>query len=266
MITSVTNSRVKNIELLQLKSKSRKEQGVFVIEGTRLFFDTPRHLLKEVYYLNDWLEKNPHALEGLPSNCVVESVSDNVMSKLADTKSPQGVVAVVSMPSYDINDILNSSLIMVLETLQDPGNMGTIFRTAEGAGVTGIIMNSTCVDLFSPKVVRSTMGSIYRMPFAIVSDLPTTVSDMASSGIETYAAHLKGSKIYTDFDYSKPTAFLIGNEGNGLSDELTQLANNKLIIPMSGKLESLNAAMASGILMYEAARQRRMLVDLNGCM
>lgn len=266
MITSVSNSKVKNIELLQQKSKSRKEQGVFVIEGTRLFFDTPRHLFKEVYYLSEWLDKNPYGLEGLPADCIIEEVSDNVMYKLADTKSPQGVVAVVLMPSYEINDILNSSLIMVLETIQDPGNMGTIFRTAEGAGVTGIIMNSTCVDLFSPKVVRSTMGSIYRMPYAVVSDLSAVVGNMANIGIETYAAHLKGSKVYTDFDYNKPTAFFIGNEGNGLSEELTQLASNKLIIPMAGKLESLNAAMASGILMYEAARQRRMLVDLKDCM
>jgi TrmH family RNA methyltransferase len=134
--------------------------------------------------------------------------------------------------------------------------MGTIFRTAEAAGVNGIIMNRECVDLYSPKVVRSTMGAMFRMPFLIVPDLQEEVRRLKSEGVQVYAAHLKGTKNHFQFDYHTPTAFMIGNEGNGLSDELSSLADQYLRIPMHGKTESLNAAVAATVLMYEVLRQR----------
>ena len=146
--------------------------------------------------------------------------------------------------------------LMILEDLQDPGNMGTILRTAEGAGVTGIILSKNCVDLYNPKVIRSTMGSIYRMP-VMQADLLEILPVLKENKIQTYAAHLKGKNWYHEEDYTEGTAFLIGNEGNGLSDELSDSADCLIKIPMEGKVESLNAAMAAGILMYETARQRR---------
>ena len=151
----------------------------------------------------------------------------------------------------------DNPLIMILENLQDPGNLGTIIRTAEGAGVDGIIMTSGTVDIYNPKVIRSTMGAMYRMKFAYTDDLAGTVKLLKSKGIITYAAHLKGAVDYVKCDYTKGTAFFIGNEGNGLTDEATDLADRKIIIPMKGKLESLNAAVSGALLMYEAARQRR---------
>ena len=146
--------------------------------------------------------------------------------------------------------------LMILEDLQDPGNMGTILRTAEGAGVTGIILSKNCVDLYNPKVIRSTMGSIYRMP-VMQADLLEILPVLKENKIQTYAAHLKGKNWYHEEDYTEGTAFFIGNEGNGLSDELSDSADCLIKIPMEGKVESLNAAMAAGILMYETARQRR---------
>lgn len=118
-------------------------------------------------------------------------------------------------------------------------------------------MSGDTVDIYNPKTIRSTMGSIYRMPFFIAEDLQATVKEMQQAGIRTYAAHLDESVCYDQPDYSQPTAFMIGNEGNGLSDALTKAADQKIHIPMGGKLESLNAAMSAGILMYEANRQRR---------
>ena len=132
-----------------------------------------------------------------------------------------------------------------------------MFRTGEGAGISGVILNRTTVDLFNPKTIRSTMGSIYRVPFYIADNFAETIRDMKQKGIRTYAAHLEGKKSYDGFDYRGSSAFLIGNEGNGLSDEIASLADTYIRIPMAGQVESLNAAMASGILMYEAARQRR---------
>ena len=146
---------------------------------------------------------------------------------------------------------------MVLENIQDPGNLGTILRTAEGAGVNGILMSRDTVDIFNPKTIRSTMGSVYRVPFLYVEDICETVRELKNKGISAYAAHLKGIGSYDEQDYTKGTAFLIGNEGNGLTDELADLADTYIRIPMYGKVESLNAAIASAVLMYEAQRQRR---------
>jgi len=145
---------------------------------------------------------------------------------------------------------------LVLENLQDPGNLGTILRTGEGAGINGVIMSHDTVDIYNPKVTRSTMGSIFRVPFVYVDDLLEVAETMKQKNIITYAAHLNGTD-YTKEDYQKGTAFFIGNEGNGLTDKLTDKVQKKIKIPMCGKVESLNAAMASGLLVYEARRQRQ---------
>ena len=144
---------------------------------------------------------------------------------------------------------------MVLDNLQDPGNLGTIVRTAEGAGVTGVIMSKETVDIYNPKVIRSTMGSIYRMPFYYADDIFETVEELQKRGIKVYAAHLQGEGFY-EKDYRTGTAFLVGNEGNGLTDRITGMADEKIRIPMMGKVESLNAAIAATLMAYEALRQR----------
>lgn len=146
---------------------------------------------------------------------------------------------------------------LILENVQDPGNLGTMFRTGEGAGISGVIMDKCTVDIYNPKTIRSTMGSIFRLPFYITEDLHETIRQLQRRKICVYAAHLEGSVCYDEPDYRTGTAFLIGNEGNGLTAETTRLADAYIRIPMGGQLESLNAAMAAGILMYEANRQRR---------
>ena len=146
---------------------------------------------------------------------------------------------------------------MVLDNLQDPGNLGTIVRTAEGAGVTGIIMSRDTVDIYNPKTIRSTMGSVYRMPFFYVEDILEFLEDLRGQGIRTYAAHLDGANNYDEESYKGACAFLIGNEGNGLRYEVAKKADIWIKIPMYGQVESLNAAIASSILMYEVSRQRR---------
>jgi TrmH family RNA methyltransferase len=144
-----------------------------------------------------------------------------------------------------------------LEDIQDPGNLGTIIRAGEGAGVSGIIMTQGTADIFNPKVIRSTMGSIYRVPFFVVESLGDVIETLKAKGISVYAAHLDESIDYDKADYTKPTAFLIGNEAKGLKRETADLATGYIKIPMAGQVESLNAAVATTILMYEAQRQRR---------
>lgn len=255
MITSTGNSQIKNVINLVKKSKDRKVQGLFVVEGKKMFEETPGDRLAKVYVSESFERENAGCL----GNCIYETVSDEVFAHMSDTKTPQGVMALVRMREYSLEDMLGkpSPLLMVLENIQDPGNLGTIIRSAEGAGVDGIIMTAGTVDIYNPKVIRSTMGAMYRMKYTYVDKVADIAETLKKNGITAYAAHLQGAVDYADCDYTKGTAFFIGNEGNGLTDEAAGLADTKIIIPMEGQLESLNAAVSSAILMYEAARQRR---------
>lgn len=255
MITSASNAQVKRLVQLNKKAKLRRAENVFIIEGTRMFEETPRDRIEKVYVSESFYEKNPGCVSGLPN----EILSDSVFLKAADTVAPQGIMAVVRRGELKREELLkkHNPFLLILDDLKDPGNLGTIMRTAEGAGVDAVIMSSDTVDIYTPKAVRATMGSIYRVPFIIETDLKSLLRELTSRGIRTYAAHLEGRKNYDEADYTGGCAFLIGNEGNGLRDEITDEATDRIIIPMKGSLESLNAAMAAGILMYEASRQRR---------
>ena len=256
MITSTSNKQVKHIVQLQKKAKLRNQENVFVVEGPKMVAETPPELLQELYISESFFDK----WQG-PKG---EIVSDAVMRVMSDTTTPQGVLAVVQKPHYHLTQLLQSPAhLLLVEGVQDPGNLGTMFRTGEGAGVTGIVMHKTTVDLFHPKTVRSTMGSIYRVPFVVAEDWEHTVAEISGAGVTLFAAPLGGTKMYDAFDYTKSCGFFVGNEGNGLTEATTAMADELLRIPMEGRLESLNAAMAAGILMYEANRQRRK--EFGGC-
>jgi len=268
MITSTNNNQIKNIITLNKKARERKAQRLFVVEGIRAVAEVPVQLLNAIYYIEGFGENTEGKallaeLKNKASDVPMEEVAANVFKSMSDTVTPQGILALVSMSEFSLEDVLGASKgkvanIVILESLQDPGNMGTIIRTAEGAGATGIIMNNTTVDLYSPKVVRSTMGSIFRVPHLIVSDLAASIKELKDKhGVSVYAAHLKGQKYYDEFDYKGPTAFMIGNEGNGLTKEISDMATSYLKIPMEGQLESLNASVAASLLMYECHRQRK---------
>lgn len=260
MITSASNTQVKNIIQLNQKAKARREQGLFAAEGRKMFGEAPRDWISKVY-VTESLTSDSSLMEQismLPEG-KAEIVADHVFRQMCDTKTPQGILTVLRKPVWTIQDILrgDSPLIMILEDLQDPGNAGTILRTGEGAGVSGVLLTKTCVDITNPKVIRSTMGSVYRMPFLYVESVVSLAQELKDRNIRTFAAHLHGKNSYDQESYTGGTAFLIGNEGKGLTDEAADSADCLIRIPMCGKVESLNAAMASGILMYEAARQRR---------
>lgn len=260
MLTSPSNAKVKQVVLWQNKAKERRKDQVFLAEGLKMFGEAPLSWIREAYLTENACEKvcrNPEMKAKL-DRISWEKVSDEVMEKMADTQTPQGILTVLRCPSYDLETYLNkqNGLFLVLEDLQDPGNLGTIMRTSEGAGVTAVIMNKKTVDIFNPKTIRATMGSIYRIPFILADDLTEILQKMKEKNIQTYAAHLSGTEFYTGRSFQKATAFLIGNEGNGLSKEIAEMADSFIKIPMEGKLESLNAAVAAALLIYEAKRQR----------
>ena len=257
MITSVQNTQVKNIIKLNQKAKARREQKLFVAEGRKMFQEAPDSWIEKVYVSENLLEDD-EVMEKV-RRFSWEAVENSVFRQMCDTQTPQGILTVLRQPSYNIEDIFSDRepLIMVLEDLQDPGNAGTIIRTGEGAGVNAVFLTRTCVDITNPKVIRATMGSVYRIPFFYVEDVVSLKKKLEGKGIRFFAAHLQGKNSYDQESYRAGTAFLIGNEGKGLTEEAAGAADCLIRIPMCGQVESLNAAMAAGILMYEAARQRR---------
>lgn len=272
MITSAANSRMKQLVQWRQKPKERKKAGVFVVEGIKMFEEVPEAWLREIY-ISESLEKklqqpgdtyagrdnNGKSIPDKLNRLGYETVSDELFRKISDTQTPQGILCVLTCPRYKLSDLMQGEnpLLVVLEDLQDPGNLGTIVRTGEGAGITGVILTKESVDIFNPKTIRATMGSVYRVPFLYVDDIQETLSCLQAHGVAVYAAHLKSNTCYDSFSYTKGTAFLIGNEGNGLKEETAKQADHYLKIPMAGRVESLNAAIAASLLMYEAAGQRR---------
>lgn len=257
MITSTGNAQIKNIIQLNQKAKARREQGLFAAEGIKMFFEAPADWVSKVY-ISESLSKDNDIIKRA-RQFPFEIVEDKVFRQMSDTQTPQGVLTLLKKPDYSMEDVLKGEnpLVIVLEDLQDPGNAGTIFRTGEGAGVSGVFLTKTSVDVTNPKVIRSTMGSIYRMPFFYVEDVVSLKHILKQKNIHTFAAHLQGKNSYDRENYQGGSAFFIGNEGKGLTAEAASAADCLIRIPMCGQVESLNAAMAAGILMYEAARQRR---------
>ena len=261
MITSTTNKQVKYVSSLIKKPKARREEDLFVAEGLRICQEIPEERIHTLYVSESFLKQK----EGrILSERVrrVEVVADEVFKALSDTQTPQGVLALVRQYHYTLEQAAGTkdgkpALLMILEHLQDPGNLGTIIRAGEGAGITGVVMSSDTADIYNPKVIRSTMGSVLRVPFVYAPDLKEACEQMKKAGIRLYAAHLKGMHNYDQEDYTKATGFLIGNEAKGLTDEMAAIADTYIKIPMAGQVESLNAAVASSVLMFEAARQRR---------
>lgn len=261
MITSTSNSQVKNILLLQNKSKARKKAGQFIVEGVKMVMEAPRERIVKIYASESFLHNNIEIIKKRHTQLdtsLFEEVSDSVFVHMSDTKTPQGIMAVVAMNDWKMDTIIsaNKPLLICIQNLQDPGNLGTIMRMAEGAGVSGIIASANTVDIYNPKTIRSTMGSIYRVPFVYTDDFIGTIELMKEKGIGVYAAHLEGTKSYTMPDYRQSTAFLVGNEANGLSADAAHAASEYIKIPMKGEVESLNAAVACTVLAYEAVRQR----------
>ncbi len=255
MITSVSNPKIKHILHVRDSAKARRQEDCFFVEGARLFFEAPAGRILEAYVTEEFEKRQGDRLGGYR----YERISETVCRHLSDTETPQGVCALVRKQEVPLRDLLSreaAPCIFLLENLQDPGNMGSIFRTAEAAGVTGIVMNRDCVDPYNPKVVRATMGAIYRLPFAVAKDFTEILSLLRERGVRTFAAHLGGTDLYEE-DFRGGTAFFIGNEGAGLSEELTREADGKIRIPMEGQTESLNAAAAAAVIMYEVLRQRR---------
>lgn len=266
MITSTANKKIKEIVNINKKASYRKNVKLFIAEGIKLFMEADGGRIREVFISESFYKSIEGEAKKKLESLNYEIVSDKVFSSFSDTKTPQGILAIVEQTEYTLDAILKKKYIdnkkaehnlLILEGIQDPGNLGTMIRSGEGAGITGIIMDKNTVDVYNSKVIRSTMGSVFRVPHIYVDDLPKTIEILKENNILVYAARLLDSMPYEKADYTRATAFMIGNESKGLSDVAAQKADMSIKINLLGRVESLNAAMAASILMYELARQRR---------
>lgn len=254
MITSTSNVKIKEVIQLQKKSRYRKEKSLYIVEGIKMFAEADKSYMEAVYVSEEFLasEKNAALLDGVD----YEIVSGSVMKAMSDTVTPQGVLCVMKRFEHSLSSILNrkNPKLMLLADLQDPGNAGTIIRSAEGAGMDAVIFSNGSVDLYNPKTIRSTMGSMFRVPF-IYEDLETVISELKKMNVPVYTTDMNGQS-YKEVSYENGFAIIIGNEANGVSKEIATLADHIITIPMSGKVESLNASIAASLIMFEACYKK----------
>ena len=248
IITSKDNEIIKNIK--KLKEKKYRVDS-YIVEGIKM--------VKEAISENQEIAliaiREDFKIDFDTKKIKIVTISNKIFNDISDVKTPQGILAVIKKNQNNQIET-NQEYILALDSLQDPGNMGTIIRTADSANINQIIINKTTVDPYSPKVIRSTMGAIYRTNIIEVEDLKTTLKEMKSKGFQIITTDLKATQSIYDINYNNKTVVVIGNEANGVSQEILQTADKKVIIPMLGKTESLNASIAASIMIYEYVRQK----------
>jgi RNA methyltransferase, TrmH family len=258
MLTSLQNPLVKQMRKLH-RAKERREQGLFLLEGT--------HLLEEACAVNcplavvcctpDWQDRHAQLWEQASRQANrMELVSAEVLGAIATTVQPDGVVATAERRSHDHSLNHRISLGIALETLQDPGNLGTVIRTAAAAGADGLWVSADSVDLDHPKVLRASAGQWFRLPMATSKNLGAEILQLQTQGVQVVATLPTAELTYWQADFQRPTLILLGNEGAGLSEELTEMADVRAKIPLAAGVESLNVAIAAALILYEAQRQR----------
>ncbi len=243
----------KDNEIINIKKLKEKKYRLdsYIVEGIKM--------VKEAISENQEIAliaiREDFKIDFDTKNTKIVTISNKIFNDISDVKTPQGILAVIKKNQNNQIET-NQEYILALDSLQDPGNMGTIIRTADSANINQIIINKTTVDPYSPKVIRSTMGAIYRTNIIEVEDLKATLKEMKSKGFQIITTDLKATQSIYDINYNNKTVVVIGNEANGVSQEILQTADKKVIIPMLGKTESLNASIATSIMIYEYVRQK----------
>lgn len=260
-IKSSSNKIIKEVKSLDNK-KNRFKKGLFIIEGIRIIEDAIKSHedIKYILYSDKLFDvKNGKELFNYVENeYETYKIDHNLFKDISDTENTQGIIAVLSMKNHEIKDMIkDGTFIVILDKLQDPGNMGTIIRSADALGASGIIVSKGSVDIYNQKVLRSTMGSLFHMPIVQLEDTKEVILGLKNNNVKILATTLNHAKYCYDINLKEDIAIVIGNEGNGLDEEICDLSDENIIIPMDGKSESLNVAMASSIIMYEVLRQRR---------
>lgn len=262
MITSKSNPRIKDIRLLK-QAKHRQARGEYFVEGVRLVEEAfgSGQAVRQIVY-SPRLENTPRgtALLSLARRDYPAAgwfyVSDSVLDSLSDTRTHQGILTVLERREHRWEDLQKrEGLLLLLWELQDPGNLGTIFRVTEAGKGAGLVLTRGTIDPFNPKVVRASMGSLFRLPFLVDQDSSEALQTLRSLGYQVFSTSVKAGTSLWEADFSRPTAVLLGQEGAGLPAELVEGADGILTIPMNPAVNSLNVALSAGLVVYEAYRQ-----------
>lgn len=254
-LTSKDNINIKNTIKLKKSAKYRRQSGLFVAEGIRVCYDAmlSNAQIDMLFVTEEAIEKNTDKFNKLSEYAnKTFCVSSNVFSLISDTQTPQGFLCVIKAldKTIEFDKIENGGKYLALDNLQDPNNLGTILRSAEAFGISGIIMSNDCCDIYSPKVVRGSMGAVFRLPFIICNTIADFLNEYPN--IDSFAAVVDSdAQKITEVNFSDTCITVIGNEGNGLKEETIKACKNKITIPMNGKAESLNASVASSIIIWE---------------
>lgn len=263
MITSTSNPKIKHVAELVKSARTRREEGLFVAEGVRLCMEVPADRVLEAYVSECYAksvegnESTESSYDFIARNIPYETVSDAAFKKMSDTVSSQGVLCVVKCSDTKIDGFMadhesGALRLLILENIQDPGNLGTMIRTAEAAGFDAVITDRNTVDVYNPKVIRSTMGCIFRVPVIATDDLREALDKMRNEKVRLFATLLDESIDYSEVSYGDRLGIIIGNEGSGLTKETADMADVHVHIPMCGQVESLNASVAAALMMYAA--------------
>jgi len=265
MLENPRSPRVRSVAKLAKKA-SRSESGLFLLEGPQAVSEALRfrpELVLELFATPTALERHPEIVVAADeADLEVEYVTEEVLDSMADTVTPQGFIAVCRQFPTAVKDVFAASpkLIAILEEVRDPGNAGTIVRAADAAGADAVVFTGRAVDLYNPKVVRSSTGSIFHVPVAVGADLADVLVRAKAAGLTVLAADVKGDDLLdarTDGTLAKPTAWLFGNEARGLLDEQLELADRVVTVPIYGHAESMNLATAASVCLYESAFAQR---------
>ncbi|MFA4843384.1 MAG: 23S rRNA (guanosine(2251)-2'-O)-methyltransferase RlmB [Candidatus Margulisiibacteriota bacterium] len=245
--------KLKLVKNLLEKRSARRKEGKFVVEGPHLVEEAGQRIEFIVY-----AERLPIVEKLIGLSVPAYKVSSKEFAALSEVDAPQGVLAVVRTFQSKLDELLKGAktLIVYCAGIQDPGNLGTIIRSADALGATGVILSKGTVDLYNPKVVRSTMGSLFHLPLVTVEDDAETIKQLKKNNVKIIATSAEAEKSCSDTELKGPVAVLIGNEGAGLAEEIIELADEVIKVPMAGKAESLNASVTTAILLYEISRQR----------
>ena len=255
MLSDPRSERVKGIARLNQKD-ARYETGLFLLEGFQGLKELAPHkdLIAEVFATEAAVDARPELFANLPVELTL--VDDRVMDRISDTRTPQGVVCVVYQLDVDLELIINDKpkLVALLDQVRDPGNAGTILRAADAAGADGIVFSKESVDLYNPKLVRYTTGSLFHLPTVIEADPADALSDLKAAGMQVFAA-ASGGKPVTELgaELEKPTVWIFGNEAHGITSDLMDLADEVVGLPIYGSAESLNLATAASVCLYQSA-------------
>ncbi|MEE1219239.1 MAG: RNA methyltransferase [Ruminococcus sp.] len=257
IVTSKDNVNIKNTIKLKKSAKYRRESSAFIAEGVRVCMDAfLSNATIDIFFstenARDKYSEEFNKLSNAANKTII--VNPSVFSLISDTQTPQGFLCVIKIldKNCEFDTIKNNSKFLGLDNVQDPNNLGTILRTAEAFGINGVVLSEDCCDIYSPKVVRGSMGAVFRLPFLRT----TSICDFIDShnDLKTFAAVIDNAQKLTEVDFSGSCMAVIGNEGNGLKPETIAKCNQRITIPMNGKAESLNASVAASIIMWEMVK------------